>query len=414
MISFAVMKTTEICISDYTYELPDERIAKYPLPERSHSKLLFYNRGGISDHLFVDLPDLLPSDAILVRNNTKVIRARLLFRKNGDGARIEVFCLEPHLPAGYDTNLTTTETCSWICMIGNAKKWRGAPLECQIQHRDGSQVTLRAERTGEREGEGEIVRFSWDNPQLCFGDLLELCGVLPIPPYLHRETEEQDLQTYQTVYAQAKGSVAAPTAGLHFTPKVFTDLARKQIPVLDLTLHVGAGTFRPVKTATIGEHHMHRELVVASQSLIKELATTARKPIAVGTTSVRSLESLYYLAVLIAENPSIPVSELQVEQWSPYIRSTSLPNRTEAFATLLRYMERNELEQLIFPTGILIAPGYTYRVVEGILTNFHQPQSTLILLVAAFVGEQWRDIYRHALDKDYRFLSYGDSSLLLR
>ena len=408
------MKTTEISISDYTYELPDKRIAKYPLTERSSSKLLYYNAGKMSDHRFADLPSLLPKDAILFRNNTRVIRARLLFRKGRDGARIEVFCLEPHRPSSYDTNLGCTGHCSWICMIGNAKKWRGdLCLERELQPSEGKPFTLRAKRSGEKLGEGEVVHFEWDRPDVCFGDVLELSGILPIPPYLHRETEERDLQTYQTVYAQSKGSVAAPTAGLHFTPDIFDKLSKQSIPVCDLTLHVGAGTFRPVKTEQIGNHHMHQELVVVARTSIALLATSDRQPIAVGTTSVRSLESLYHLAVSLMENPRIAPAELLVEQWTPYLTTSNFPSRKGAFMTLLQYMDKHGLDQLVFPTQILIAPGYRYRVVRGIVTNFHQPRSTLILLVAAFVGEDWRKIYSHALENGYRFLSYGDSSLLL-
>lgn len=406
------MNTKDINIESYSYDLPEQRIAKYPLEERDHSQLLVYKQGKIEDHHFYDLPDLLPRNCMLFRNNSKVIRARLIFYKEG-GARIEVFCLEPQNPSGYDTNLSSTSECSWYCMIGNSKKWKQQTLERKLPLQNGSEVTLTAKRESDAGALGTIVKFSWDHQEITFGEILELCGILPIPPYLNRETEERDLQTYQTVYAQEQGSVAAPTAGLHFTEKVFDSIKKQDIPVFDLTLHVGAGTFKPVKADHIGDHKMHRELVIATKDDVTNLAHNKRSVTAVGTTSVRSLESLYFLALHVMDNPDINPDDLKVEQWEAYRERDYFPSRIEAFEALLSYMDHNNLEEILFPTEILIAPGYTYRVVEAMVTNFHQPQSTLILLVAAFIGDNWRKVYDHALKANYRFLSYGDSSLLI-
>lgn len=406
------MDTKDINIETYTYNLPDERIAKYPLASRDRSKLLYYNGGRIEDHSFFNLPDILPEHCMLFRNNSRVIRARLIFYKE-EGARIEVFCLEPHDPSGYDTNLTTRRECSWYCMIGNSKKWKQQILRRKLPLKNGDEVTLTAERKEDAGALGTIVKFKWDKEDVTFGELLELCGILPIPPYLNRETEEQDLKTYQTVYAVEQGSVAAPTAGLHFTEEVFANIQKKEIPVYDLTLHVGAGTFKPVKADHIGDHKMHRELVIVTRDDIKALAQSDRMVVAIGTTSVRSLESLYFLSLRVMDDPSIDSDSLRVEQWEPYSERSYTPTRIEAFGALLNYMDERDMEEIMFPTEILIAPGYTFRVVEAMVTNFHQPQSTLILLVAAFIGEDWRKVYDHALSTGYRFLSYGDSSLLI-
>lgn len=404
------MNVQSISIHDYSYTLEEERIAKYPLPERSSSRLLIYRNGEINDRLFVNLAEELPEGAVLVRNNSRVIHARLLFQRP-TGAQVEVFCLEPSEPSSYELSLQSHQSCVWHCMLGNAKRWRvgSTPLVRELELPDLGLVHLSAERIEE-----SLIRFSWDNEAYSFASILDAMGVLPIPPYLNRESEKQDDETYQTVYAKPEGSVAAPTAGLHFTEDIFAELADRGHKVLDLTLHVGAGTFRPVKSDTIGEHEMHRELVTIERSLLTELHSHLGSIVAIGTTSVRSLESLYQLALCILHNPTISPSELAVEQWSAYNEhSDTAPSMAEALEVLMDYMDRFGLIRLSFPTSILIAPGYRFRLVRGLITNFHQPQSTLLLLIGAFLGKDWRKVYNHALAEGYRFLSYGDSSLLL-
>lgn len=404
------MNVRSISIHDYSYDLPDERIAKYPLAGRSSSRLLVYRSGEIGDSHFVNLPSELPEGAVLVRNNSRVIHARLLFQRP-TGAQVEVFCLEPAEPSSYELSLQSHESCVWHCMLGNAKRWRvrAEPLVRDLDLPELGAVRLSAERVGEGQ-----VRFSWDNEAYSFASILDALGVLPIPPYLNRETEKQDDETYQTVYAKPEGSVAAPTAGLHFTEGLFAELAGRGHRVLDLTLHVGAGTFRPVKSDTIGEHEMHRELVTVERSLVEALLSNLGSIVAIGTTSVRSLESLYQLGYSVLREPDIAPSELMVAQWSPYAEASGAePSAVEALEALLDYMDKQGLSRLSFPTAILIAPGYRFRIVRGLITNFHQPQSTLLLLIGAFLGEGWRRVYDHALAGGYRFLSYGDSSLLL-
>ena len=403
------IRPQEIQIADYDYPLPDERIAKYPLDDRSSSKLLRYQAGEIEEFTFRDLPRLLPEGAVLVRNNSKVIRARLLFHKDS-GARIEIFCLDPAAPTSYELSLGERHSCSWHCLIGNAKRFKEGTQLTRLLHREGQgEVTLTAER-----GEEGVIHFSWDNDAYTFGELLELMGILPIPPYLGRETEEQDLTTYQTVYAETEGSVAAPTAGLHFTPAVFEELRAQGTPVLDVTLHVGAGTFRPVKADHIGDHEMHAELISVSRSTLLALREHIGQIIAVGTTSVRTLESLYHLAIALRRQPDTPPTALHVEQWLPY-EETAYEELTteEALDTLLSYLDAQGEDTLVFPTSIIIAPSYRYRVIRGMVTNFHQPHSTLLLLIAALIGDDWHRVYDWALTHDFRFLSYGDSSLLL-
>ena len=403
------IRPQEIQIADYDYSLPDERIAKYPLADRSSSKLLRYQAGEIEEFTFRDLPRLLPEGAVLVRNNSKVIRARLLFHKDS-GARIEIFCLDPAAPTSYELSLGERHRCSWHCLIGNAKRFKEGTQLTRLLHREGQgEVTLTAER-----GEEGIIHFSWDNDAYTFGELLELMGILPIPPYLGRETEEQDLTTYQTVYAETEGSVAAPTAGLHFTPAVFEELRAQGTPVLDVTLHVGAGTFRPVKADHIGDHEMHAELISVSRSTLLALREHIGQIIAVGTTSVRTLESLYHLAIALRRQPDTPPTALHVEQWLPYEEGVDEELTTEeALDTLLSYLDAQGEDTLVFPTSIIIAPSYRYRVIRGMVTNFHQPHSTLLLLIAALIGDDWHRVYDWALTHDFRFLSYGDSSLLL-
>jgi S-adenosylmethionine:tRNA ribosyltransferase-isomerase len=399
----------QIHIQDYNYELPDERIAKYPLIKRDNSKLLVYRNGKITDAIFKDLENFLPDNALLVFNNTKVIQARVHFRK-ATGAMIEIFCLEPHSPNDYQLNFQQAERCSWVCLIGNLKKWKDGSLTRQID-RNGEIINLKASRK-QSHGDSHIIEFEWDNPNVTFSELLEIVGELPIPPYLNRETEEQDKQTYQTVYSKIDGSVAAPTAGLHFTPEVMESLTKRGVKLAELTLHVGAGTFRPVKSELIGEHAMHSEFISVKKDFIEGLLRHNGKVIAVGTTSVRTLESLYYIGVLLKDKTA---SHLHVPQWMPYADSNDLLSVADSLQNIIEYLDRNSLNTLIADTQIIIAPGYEFKIVDGIVTNFHQPQSTLLLLVSAFVGDDnWKSIYKHALDSDYRFLSYGDSSLLLR
>jgi len=398
-----------IRISAYHYALPEERIARFPLPQRDQSKLLVYRQGEISEKRFSSLPDLLPANSLLMFNNTRVIQARLHFRKE-TGALIEIFCLEPVLPANYVLNFQQTTQVEWLCMVGNLKKWKEEPLHRQLQVK-GKELTLTATRIGP-EGTSHRIHLEWNDPDTTFADILEFFGELPIPPYLNRETEEADKETYQTVYSRIQGSVAAPTAGLHFTPEVFDRLREKGITREELTLHVGAGTFRPVKSEEIAGHEMHREFISVSRSTIETLLRHRAGAIAVGTTSVRTLESLYHIGVKLRHHPDATEEELQVKQWQPYETTPALTPE-EALEEVLRYMDRNQLDTLHTGTQIIIAPGYTYRIVKGIITNFHQPQSTLLLLVSAFVGTDWKKIYKYALDHDFRFLSYGDSSLLL-
>lgn len=398
-----------IRIADYDYPLPDERIAKYPLAERDASKLLHYQGGSISETVFRNLPTLLPQGTLMVFNNTRVIRARLHFRK-ATGAQIEVFCLEPHTPADYEQSFAARGSASWTCLVGNLKRWHEGTLE-QTLNVGGHEVRLTAERLG-LSGTGHEVRFRWDDDSLTFAELLDAAGALPIPPYLNRQTEERDLVTYQTVYSRIKGSVAAPTAGLHFTPQVLADIDAAGIGREEVTLHVGAGTFKPVKSETIGGHEMHSEQFAVRRTTVERLLAHGATCTAVGTTSVRTLESLYFLGCMVNDCPGIDPSALRVGQWQPYERDYTLSGEA-SLSALLRYMEAHDLDVLHAPTQIIIVPGYRFRIVSRMLTNFHQPQSTLLLLVSAFVGEnRWRDIYRYALDNGFRFLSYGDSSLL--
>ena len=401
-----------IHIRDFQYDLPDERIAKFPLPQRDHSKLLLYRQGEVSEDHFYNLPRHIPAGSLMIFNNTKVIQARLHFRKE-TGALIEVFCLEPIEPNDYALNFQQTHHSAWLCMIGNLKKWKEGPLHREMTVK-GLPVTLTATR-GECRGTSHWVDFTWDNAEVTFADILEVFGELPIPPYLNRETQESDLVTYQTVYSKIKGSVAAPTAGLHFTPRVLDDLKQQGVDLEELTLHVGAGTFKPVKSEEIEGHEMHTEYISVSRDTIAKLLAHNARAIAVGTTSVRTLESLYHIGLTVMEHPDASEEELHVRQWQPYELSaekTSIP-ATEALQALLGYLNRHQLEALHTSTQIIIAPGYDYKIVKAMVTNFHQPQSTLLLLVSAFVHGDWRKIYDYALAHDFRFLSYGDSSLLI-
>ncbi len=403
-----------IHIADYDYPLPDERIAKYPKAVRDESKLLLYRCGEIGEDVFRGLPAHLPAGALMVFNNTKVIQARLHFHKS-TGALIEVFCLEPHTPHDYQQNFAATRRVTWTCLVGNLKKWKEGRLEREINV-GGRKVTLTAERIGVS-GTGHEVVFDWGDDTVAFSEVLEAIGELPIPPYLNRATEESDLRSYQTVYSKIKGSVAAPTAGLHFTDAVLAALDAKGVEREEITLHVGAGTFKPVKSEEIGGHAMHSEWIAVRRETVSRLLAHGGKCIAVGTTSVRTLESLYYIGVLLHRNPDAAQDDLHVPQWLPYEYAAEPGEKLtteEALREVAAYLDRNALPVLHTATQIIIAPGYEYHIVRAIVTNFHQPKSTLLLLVSAFIGEDWRKVYRYALDHGFRFLSYGDSSLLMR
>ncbi len=416
-------ETRHIKIKDFNYHLPDERIAKFPLAERDSSKLLLYRKGEVQEDTFVNLPQYLPEGALMVFNNTKVIQARLHFRKE-TGALIEVFCLEPAVPHDYVLMFQQTRSCSWYCMIGNLKKWKNGALKRTVTVR-GQEIELTVTR-GEMHGNSHRVDFVWNSDEVTWAEILDAVGELPIPPYLNRETQESDKETYQTVYSKIKGSVAAPTAGLHFTERVLEALDRHGIDREEVTLHVGAGTFKPVKSEEIEGHEMHTEYICVNKRTIEKLIAHGGACIAVGTTSVRTLESLYYIGVYLATHPDASEEELHVQQWTPYEyaeqtrpQGSEPDGRPEALTTvealqnILDYLERNELSALHTSTQIIIAPGYTYHVVRMMVTNFHQPQSTLLLLVSAFVHGDWHKIYDYALEHDFRFLSYGDSSLLI-
>lgn len=405
-----VSNPKHIQIADYSYELPDERIAKFPLAERDKSKLLIYQNGKVSEDVFTSLPKHLPSGALMVFNNTKVIQARLHFRKAStdgiQGALIEVFCLEPALPNDYQLNFSQRGSVQWYCMVGNLKKWKEGKLFREIEMADKETITLSCERKG-LHGTSHVIAFTWDG-NYTWAEVLDAVGELPIPPYLNRETQESDKTTYQTVYSKIKGSVAAPTAGLHFTDAVLSALDACGIDREELTLHVGAGTFKPVKSEEIGGHDMHTEHISVRRQTIEKLIAHGGEAIAVGTTSVRTLESLYYMGILAQQGKE----DLHVPQWMPYEYTDSISS-VEALKMLLQYMDGHALEVLHSSTQIIIAPGYEYHIVKQMVTNFHQPQSTLLLLVSAFLKGDWRKVYDYALAHDFRFLSYGDSSLLI-
>jgi S-adenosylmethionine:tRNA ribosyltransferase-isomerase len=399
-----------LSISEYNYNLPDEKIAKYPLDQRDQSKLLVWNNGTITDDRFSNLPERLPSNTLLVFNNTRVIRARLLFQKE-TGAHIEIVVLDPIEPADYAQNFQQTKNCTWKCVVGNLKKWKTGKLVMPIEI-EGTLVNFCAENIN-NSGSFCYIKFSWDNQRFSFSDLLEAAGNIPIPPYLHRNSEESDLTRYQTIYSKIKGSVAAPTAGLHFTNEVFGALKSKGFNIAETTLHVGAGTFQPVKSDSVNDHEMHTEHIVIDLSLLETLINHNGPIIAVGTTSIRTLESIYWMGCKIVSNPKINPNELTIDQWEPYSEREK-PTKLESLRALLDYMTRNGFSQLNSATQIIIVPGYQFRVVDGMITNFHQPKSTLLLLISAFVGNEWKTIYTHALENDYRFLSYGDSNLYLK
>lgn len=398
----------EIRIEDFNYELPDDRIARYPLADRDSSKLLIRKDGDLRHDIFSSLPEHLPSDHLMVFNDTKVVPARLHFQRS-TGAHIEIFCLEPVMPEEYVSMFAEREKCRWKCIVGNVKRWKGDVLHL-YNPEDAvliSSMNLRAHLV-ERNGETSIVEFTWDGG-IPFSQVLETCGSIPIPPYLNRDTEDIDLERYQTLYARYRGSVAAPTAGLHFTDAVMQSLKNKGIEIRTVCLHVGAGTFLPVKSSLVSEHTMHREPFVVTLEFLKRLMAYSGRVIAVGTTSVRTLESLYYIGVSCIEK-GMPEN---VAQWAPYEREYEY-TAEEALGALVHYMEQKGIEEMQIGTSIIIVPGFRFRMVDVLVTNFHQPQSTLLLLISAFVGGGWQDIYDYALQHDFRFLSYGDSSLLFR
>ena len=435
----------EILIEEYNYPLPDERIAKYPLANRDQSKLLVYRDGKVSEDRFFRVGEYLPAESLLIYNNTRVIQARLVFHKttatqplhdttqplhNAAGARIEIFCLEPLVPHDYQLSLGSTEGCTWKCMIGNAKKWKTGALSLPVLLPSGNTITLFAEK-GEQTGNTFAVHFSWNlsakrsdseavqqqsgltgvaDLNISFAEILDAVGELPIPPYLNRKTEESDKTTYQTVYSRIKGSVAAPTAGLHFTDSVLSGLRQKGIQTAEVTLHVGAGTFQPVKVTDANQHTMHTEIIAVPRETIQQIIAKLGHIVAVGTTSMRTLESLYFLGTQLLHHSTQPLS---VAQFEPYEQEHTLSTR-EALQAIVDYLEQTGQDTLHAETQIMIKPGYTFRVVDQLITNFHQPKSTLLLLVSAFVGGDWHTIYDYALSHDFRFLSYGDSSILTR
>jgi len=421
-----------IYIADYNYPLPDERIAKYPLAERDSSKLLVYRDGQVDEDRFYNVGEHILPEGLLIYNNTRVIQARLEFHKKPtptpslkggeelrQGARIEVFCLEPLEPRDYQLSLGSTKGCVWKCMVGNAKKWKDGNLTLTLSSREGNELELRAYKE-EQLGNTYAVRFEWDDENVSFAEILDAAGELPIPPYLNRKTEESDLKTYQTVYSRIKGSVAAPTAGLHFTERVLEDIRKRGIETDEVTLHVGAGTFLPVKTADANEHTMHTEIIAVPKSTIEHIIAKLGKIVAVGTTSMRTLESLYFIGKQIADekikNEKLKITNLHVGQFEPYQegQSTKEMNTKEALEAIVDYLTETGQETLHAETQIMIKPGYKFHVVDQLITNFHQPQSTLLLLVSAFVDGDWKRIYEYALGHEFRFLSYGDSSILTR
>lgn len=401
------MHPKDISISDYTYDLPDERIAKYPLDNRDESKLLCYRQGNIDERVFKDLPGVLSSESLLVYNNTKVIRARMLFYKE-TGAKIEIFCLEPHQPVDYAMSFQQNERVVWRCMVGGAKKWKEDALHMTLS--DGT--VLSATKIGRLHNDF-LVELSWNNAELTFSDVIEQSGNIPIPPYLNRKSEASDLSTYQTVYARYKGSVAAPTAGLHFTDNVLEQLRAKGVTTDEVTLHVGAGTFQPVKASQMENHDMHTETIVVNLSSIQNLKAKLGHVIAVGTTSVRTLESLYWIGNLYLQGAIASPEGAHLDQWTPYQDTTNF-TPLEVLTALEEWMLTNDVTEIHASTQIIIAPSYEFKIIEGMLTNLHQPNSTLLLLVSALIGEDWHKVYDYALANDFRFLSYGDSSLLMK
>lgn len=399
----------DINLADYDYNLPDDRIARYPVNERDMSQLLVYKERNISKDIFRNIDNYLPADSLLVFNNTRVIRARILFRKE-TGASIEVLCLEPLSPCDYELSFASNEPVEWKCIIGNLKKWKNGKIITSFNYND-QQYNLTAEKV-RPEGEAWRVRFIWNCPLISFGDVIETVGHIPLPPYINREDEAEDIARYQTVYSRIKGSVAAPTAGLHFTNRVFEKLKEKGTKSVEITLHVGAGTFQPVKAQNISDHEMHCEHFFVTAETIISILENPGKIIPVGTTSVRTLESLYWLGVMLINNPTGLNRDLSLGQWDAYNMKSPAPVK-ESLEALLNLMKASGISCLHASTSIMIVPGYKFKMINGLITNFHQPHSTLLLLISALIGEKWKEVYGFALNNNFRFLSYGDCSLLL-
>ena len=409
------MDPKKLSIKDYSYHLPEERVAKYPLEQRDASKLLIYKNGNINEDIYLHLDAYLPTDSLLVFNNTKVVEARLLFKKS-TGSTIELFCLEPSDDYHDITSAMLQKgKVLWKCLVGGAKKWKTEVLENQIEYGNSSFI-LKAEKK-QKLNDYFLIEFSWSDANLSFAEVLHAAGEVPLPPYLNRHAEEADKERYQTIYAKHDGSVAAPTAGLHFTPDIFERLAAKNIQYDFVTLHVGAGTFKPVKSETMQEHEMHAEFIDVRKELIENLISKPHIIVAVGTTSLRTLESLYWMGVKLQlllkqdEATNISPEELSVKQWEPYENASGISTE-EALQTLFLWMQQNNMQRLITSTQIIISPGYTLKIAKALITNFHQPQSTLLLLIAAIVKDDWKKIYQYALEHQFRFLSYGDGSLI--
>jgi S-adenosylmethionine:tRNA ribosyltransferase-isomerase len=400
----------DIDINEYDYDLPDDRIAQYPVEERDKSRLLIYKNDNITSDIFRNITDHLPSDSLLIFNNTRVIRARILFQK-ATGANIEILCLEPLSPLEYSSNFSSRKSVEWKCIVGNLKKWKSGILTTSFII-NSNRYTLGADRL-QSDGETSRIKFSWNSSEISFGEVIENVGHIPLPPYINRDDEKEDNERYQTVYSSIKGSVAAPTAGLHFTDSVFERIKARGIKTAELTLHVGAGTFQPVKTDNIYRHEMHCEHFSVDVRTIEILLANLGKIIPVGTTSVRTLESLYWLGVKIINSPENCSKVLKLEQWEAYELPKTI-SENESLGALLNFIEDSEAGYLQAETSIMIVPGYEFRMINGLITNFHQPRSTLLLLISAWTGNRWKEIYKYALDNGYRFLSYGDSSLLLR
>ena len=406
-----IKEVQNISIEDYNYPLPDERIAKYPLSERDASKLLVLKNGELTSSHFKNINDFLPKDSLLIFNETKVVRARLQFTKES-GAAIEIFCLEPVTGNGdYQLAFSSASTSRWRCLVGNSRRWKSDKLTMAVEDAK-TKATLYAERI-EKNDNYSVIEFSWEPAELSFAEILEAAGEIPLPPYLHREAEASDRERYQTVFAKHEGSVAAPTAGLHFTNELIDKLKSEGIAFEEVTLHVGAGTFRPVSSETIGEHEMHSETIVVRKSCIENLIKNCNKTIIpVGTTSMRTIESLYWIGLMLIEE-GLEERNLHLNQWFPYKERESLPSAEESLSTILKYMEMHKMIVFHASTALMIAPSCKINIAKALITNFHQPKSTLLLLVSALIGDKWKEAYQYALNNDFRFLSYGDSCLFL-
>ncbi len=404
------MNPREIKIADYTYDLPLDRIAIYPLEERDSSKLLIYKNGLINQGIYKNIASYIPENSLLIFNNTKVIEARILFQKS-EQKPIEIFCLEPTERIDITNAMLKKNVVKWNCLIGGAARWKLGLLEKDIFN-NGIKFKLTCEKI-EKKDNYFIVEFKWDDPNLCFAEVLHFAGIIPLPPYLNRAANEKDYERYQTIYAENIGSVAAPTAGLHFTTEVLESLKLKNIQKNFVTLHVGSGTFKPVKSETLNDHEMHSEWINVGKELIENLVKQNNEPIiAIGTTSLRTIESLYWMGLKTYNNINITIKDIEIQQWDAYEITNNSISKNEALNSLLNWMKLNNLEQIIVPTQIIITPGYILKVAHAIVTNFHQPNSTLLLLIAAIIGDDWRTVYNYAINNDYRFLSYGDGSLL--